>query len=619
MRQQVIFNPLFRRGLLVAFDCVALPLSVWSSFAFRLATPWPQQLRECEWMFPAALILGLVTYLISGQYKGLTRYSGSLSLYQMTLRNLALTTGLALIALMTPLPAPPRSSWLIFWLMLTALTAGGRLLLRDTLVYLVMPQRRQPVFIYGAGAAGAQLLASLRLSPRYRVVAFIDDNPDLWGRHLNAIPIQPPQRLPRLRNRFGCDQVLLAMPSVSKARRRHILDQLQMEDLRVLSIPALDEIASGRTRIDDLRPVAITDLLGRDPVPPQLNLIQSCVRDRVVLVTGAGGSIGSELCRQITCWQPRQLIAFEQSEFALYRLEQELRPTCPGLLPILGSVLDRDRLEQIYRRYHVETVYHAAAYKHVPLVEANPLEGLLNNSFGTRLAAEAAIQAGVETFVLISTDKAVRPTNVMGASKRLAEQIVQGLQSESAHTRLCMVRFGNVLGSSGSVVPLFEKQIRAGGPITLTHPEIIRYFMTIPEAAQLVLQASAFAEGGDVFLLDMGEPIKILDLARQMIRLSGLTVRDENNPQGDIEIHCTGLRPGEKLYEELLISAEDQPTQHPLIRRAQENAPPWVDLQQGLVQLEQAIQQQNESRALVLLRQLVPDYQPAIEQLPSAA
>jgi FlaA1/EpsC-like NDP-sugar epimerase len=373
------------------------------------------------------------------------------------------------------------------------------------------------------------------------------------------------------------------MPSVPHRRRREIIDALGPLPVKVMAMPGLAEIAAGTRRVDDVREVDIEDLLGRDPVRPNQRLLEACIRDKVVMVTGAGGSIGAELCRQIARLGPRRLVLFEQSEPALFQVEQEalklVAGTGTGVDAILGSVVHRNRVQRAMQSFGVETVYHAAAYKHVPMVEHNPIEGVQNNVMGTLHTAEAALAAGVGTFVLVSTDKAVRPTNVMGATKRFAELVLQGLAQQGGPTRFCMVRFGNVLASSGSVVPVFREQIRHGGPVTVTHPEVTRYFMTIPEAAQLVLQAGAMGQGGDVFVLDMGEPVRILDLARQMVRLSGLEVRDDENPEGDIEIVFTGLRPGEKLYEELLIGEQDEPTEHPRIRRAREEGLPWADVQ----------------------------------------
>ena len=608
--------------LLIGIDALLLPLAVWLSFWLRLAHPFHPNFQAAGlWLLPAILLIGLPLYAFTGQYKGLTRYVGSRAQYRLSGRNGLLVLLLAGTGVMLRLPMPPRSSWILLWLLLTGFTGGVRFALRDLLLSLRTGVHKQQlrVAVYGAGAAGCQLAASLRLAGNHQIVTFLDDAPSLWKRTINGIPIQPPQVLSQIQNQL--DQVLLAIPSMPRVERRRIVAELQRQSIPVLQIPSVDDLTSGRARIDALRPVAIEDLLGRDSVPPVPELLGPGLRDAVVCVTGAGGSIGSELCRQILHLAPRGLILIESSEPSLYALEQELRQQLPAsvkLLPVLGSAADPALVQRLFAGHGVQTVFHAAAYKHVPLVEANPLAGLANNVGSTRVVCQAAIAAGVSELVLISTDKAVRPTNVMGASKRLAELVVQASAvevSQSAmaagqpRTRLAMVRFGNVLGSSGSVVPLFRKQIAAGGPITLTHPEIIRYFMTIPEAAELVLQAATLAQGGDVFLLDMGEPVRIKALAEQMVRLSGLSLRDAQNPSGEIEIFCTGLRPGEKLYEELLIDAESEPTKHSLIFRAQERALSPEVLWPRLDDLDAAIAAQDVEAALALLAELVPEWQ----------
>ena len=604
--------PQQRRLLLLAADALLIPLAVWLSFWLRLAHPFNANFLQSLWMLPAALLIGLPLYAFTGQYKGLTRYVGSLALYRLAGRNGLLVLLLALVGVMLRLPLPPRSSWLLLWLLLTGFTGVVRFALRDLLLSLQSKPRHTliRVAVYGAGSAGAQLAAALRQAGSHNVELFLDDEPTLWRRDINGIPIQPPQIL---RERLGdVDQVLLAIPSLSRSQRRRIVDDLQSLGIPVLQVPSVEEITSGRTRIDDLRPVAIEELLGRDAVPPDPQLLGPGIAGQVVLVSGAGGSIGAELCRQILALRPRRLVLLERSEPSLYAIDQELRrslPTDVELVAVLGSAADSKLASRVLQEQAVQVVFHAAAYKHVPLVQANPLAGLANNVLGTLVLARAAARSGVASFTLISTDKAVRPTNVMGASKRAAELVIQALAQELPATRLAMVRFGNVLGSSGSVVPLFREQIAKGGPITLTHPEIIRFFMTIPEAAQLVLQAAVLARGGDLFLLDMGEPVRILDLAKQMVRLSGLSLRDGQHPQGDIEIICTGLRPGEKLYEELLIDAESEPTSHPLIYRATEGAIPPEQLWPQIEAMEAAIQRQDADAALDVLAQLVPEWQ----------
>ena len=626
MTQRVIqgftnLTPLTRRLLLIGLDACLLPLAVWLSFWLRLANPWPSGFLVAGlWMVSAALLIGLPLYALTGQYKGLTRYVGSAALYRLAGRNALLVLVMSALGVMLRLPMPPRSSWLLLWLLVTGFTGAVRFALRDLLLNqrVVPSQRINRVLIYGAGDAGAQLAASLLRSGNYQVLAFIDDAPFLWGRTINGIPIESAQELNSLEEK--ADQVLLAIPSLTRSQRSVIVQRLQQEGLSVLQIPSLEDITSGRARIDALRPVAIEDLLGRDSVPPDSQLLGPGIRGAVVCVTGAGGSIGSELCRNILNLHPSRLILLDISEPALYAIEQQLQfsgiNACE-LISVLGSAADAVLMQQLFNAHQVQVVFHAAAYKHVPLVEANPIAGLANNVCSTRVVCRAALSSDVREVVMISTDKAVRPTNVMGATKRLAELVVQSFAAEAAQrtpgsqglrTRFAMVRFGNVLGSSGSVVPLFRRQIAAGGPITLTHPDIIRYFMTIPEAAQLVLQAATLAKGGDLFLLDMGEPVRIKDLAEQMIRLSGLTLRDARNPSGEIEIICTGLRPGEKLYEELLIDADAEATKHPLIFRANECALSPDVLWPRLNDLEAAIAAQDVEGSLEVLAELVPEW-----------
>ena len=606
-------SPLIRRFLLSGIDAILLPLAVWLSFWLRLAHPFHSNfIAAGSWLLISSLLVGLPLYAFTGQYKGLTRYVGSAALYRVAGRNGLLVLLLASIGVMLRLPMPPRSSWILWWLLLTGLTGAVRFALRDVLLNLssIQHQKQLRVAIYGAGQAGAQLAAALRLAGNHRIVTFLDDNPAYWSRSINGVAIQPPQVLKKLED--SVDQVLLAIPSLSRSERRHIVDDLQRSGIAVLQVPSVDDLTAGRARIDALRPIAIEDLLGRDEVPADPKLLGPGIRNAVVCVTGAGGSIGSELCRQILDLFPARLILLESSEPALYAIEQKLLSLLPDgveLQAVLGSAANAQLLKCLFSNQCVDLVFHAAAYKHVPLVQANPLAGLANNVGSTLQVCRTAVAAGVRQVVLISTDKAVRPTNVMGASKRLAELVLQAHAAEGSRTCFSLVRFGNVLGSSGSVVPLFRRQIAAGGPITLTHPEIIRYFMTIPEAATLVLQSSVLAQGGDLFLLDMGEPVRIKALAEQMLCLSGLSLRDAAHPDGDIEIVCTGLRPGEKLYEELLIDAECQPTAHPLIYRAEERSLAPEELWPQLEALETAIAAQDVEKALELLAALVPEWQ----------
>lgn len=489
------------------------------------------------------------------------------------------------------------------------------------------------VAIYGAGAAGNQLLAAIRIGRTMRPVAFVDDDNSISNRVISGIKVYKPRNIERMLEETGAEEILLAIPSVSRSRRKEILVSLERYPIHVRTVPSFMDLASGRVNVSDLQEVDIADLLGRDSVPPRTDLFERCIRGQVVMVTGAGGSIGSELCRQILSSNPDTLLLFEHSEFNLYNIHTELErriraqglPVC--LLPILGSIRNGERLLDVMRTWKVNTVYHAAAYKHVPIVEHNVAEGVFNNVLGSLNTAQAAVRAGVEHFVLISTDKAVRPTNVMGSTKRLAEMVLQALSREAApvllgdkagvnqvnKTRFTMVRFGNVLGSSGSVIPLFREQIKRGGPVTVTHPNITRYFMTIPEAAQLVIQAGSMGQGGDVFVLDMGQPVKIAELAEKMVHLSGLSVRCETNPNGDIAIEFTGLRPGEKLYEELLIGENVSPTDHPMIMRANEEHLAWEDFKAVLERLLNAVERDDYKEVRQILRSTVNGYSPEEE------
>jgi UDP-N-acetylglucosamine 4,6-dehydratase len=490
----------------------------------------------------------------------------------------------------------------------------SRSLIREFLNYRRAGQR---VVIYGAGCAGVQLLRALREGGGYLPVAFVDADPALQRKLVAGLKVWSPDALPALIRRKGVASVLLAMPSLSHGNRQRILRGLESLPVAVRTVPALSDIVLGSATVSDLREVDVADLLGRDSVEPDMALMRACIAGKVVMVTGAGGSIGAELCRQIVRLGPSRLVLLEMSELALYQIERELHLQMQRagagveIVALLGKARHRHRMREILTRYSVQTIYHAAAYKHVPIVEQNIIEGVYNNVFSTWNTAQAALECHVETFVLVSTDKAVNPTNVMGATKRFAELTLQALQVRSTHTRFCMVRFGNVLDSSGSVVPLFREQIRNGGPVTVTHRDVIRYFMTIPEAAQLVLQAGAMAQGGDVFVLNMSEPVRIADLAARMIRLMGLTVKDDSNPDGDIEIVYTGLRPAEKLFEELLIGKNVMGTEHPMILRAMEHSLPWAQLRALVEELESALDAFECDKALDILMRAVAEYRPA--------
>lgn len=615
---------LARRLLLVVFDGLLIVLAYLGAFILRLpdVTALKGFLPSTIQLLPLAVLTGLPVLVVSGWYRGLTRYAGSHSLYGLVPRSGAMVLTLLLISTLIGGVQPPRSFWILYWLLFTGGAIASRIVLRDLLIHHLDQRKNQATggsrgdatLIYGAGSSGMGLMQALRNDPRFRIVGFLDDAEALHGRTLQNMAIHSPLRLPRLIERHGVRKVLLAMPTMSRRRKRLLVDQLTHQGLEVLSIPSLAQMATGQRIVSDLQPVAIEDLLGREPSKPDPGLLKAGVEGKVVMVTGAGGSIGSELCRQVVSLGASRLLLVERNEFALYAIERELgSPPCDvELHAILGDACDADRLTLVCRRHGVDTIFHAAAYKHVPLVEANLCAGIANNIGATEAVIAATRATGVSRLTLISTDKAVRPTNVMGASKRICELLIQAAAAEigPGGPILSMVRFGNVLGSSGSVIPLFHQQISKGGPVTVTHPAITRYFMTIPEAVQLVLQATGMAVGGDLFLLDMGEPVRIADLARQMIELSGLRVRDEHSSDGDIAIQYTGLRPGEKLYEELLISAADQPTQHPLIRRATEPHRDSEQLRPLIQQLHEALAQWDETTTSQLLRRLVPEYDP---------
>lgn len=611
-----------KRLFVVGLDiCMGL-VAMWLAFTLRLDTlHWP---RGLQWAaYALAPMLAFPIFVKLGLYRAIFRYTGVTAL--ITTGKAVVIYGVVLLGLLLLMQwdGVPRSVGvlqpLIFLLLVGASRALGWL-------WLAGPRKAQHrLLIYGAGSAGAQTAAGLGNMRQYLLRGFIDDDPAKVGRSINGTPVFDPGALPEIVRKLRVTDVLLALPSTTRHRRREIIEGLRVLPVRIRTLPGLSDLASGRVTITDFQDLELEDLLGREPVDTGTAERAVALATKVVMVTGAGGSIGSELCRQIAREGTARLIMLDHSEFALYSIHHELQTlgeqgahACE-LVPVLASVTDARRIAELCKHYRPAAIYHAAAYKHVPLVEANIGEGLRNNIFGTLNLVDAAIACGAERLVLVSTDKAVRPTNVMGASKRVAEQVLQARAASLAHAGdradtprpiLSMVRFGNVLGSSGSVIPLFRRQIANGGPVTVTHPEVTRYFMTIPEAAQLVLLAGALSEGGEVFLLDMGEPIQIRDLAHRMVALSGLTVRDRDHPEGDIEIVYTGLRPGEKLYEELLIGDNPLPTAHPRIRMAREEFRAWDDLQAQLAALERAIATGDALAMTRLLRTLVPGYQP---------
>jgi FlaA1/EpsC-like NDP-sugar epimerase len=603
-----------KRAIMLTADLVMIPLVLYVAISLKLGSFRHTDLTGW-WPYFAALATTVPVFVRLGLYRAIVRYIGGKAIHSVVAGvTISAVSMLLLDFLVTG--SLPVAAIAIYWALALVYVAGSRALVRDMFFFYGL-RLRQPekVAIYGAGAAGARLFTMLLGGADFDPVAFVDDKSSLHGSHINGITVVPPSELPSLIKEHGVRRILLALPAASRRRRQEILMSIESLGAHVQSMPELSDLVSGRARIDELRDVDALDLLGRDPVPPDTALFRQCIENKSVMVTGAGGSIGSELCRQILTLRPFKLVLFEMSELALYNIEAELRQTCikcdhdVEIVALLGNAHHRQRMRDVMSACRVQTVYHAAAYKHVPIVEHNMIEGLHNNVIGTWYAAESALETGVETFVLVSTDKAVNPANIMGASKRFAEIVLQGMQNRGAgRTRFCMVRFGNVLDSSGSVVPLFREQIRAGGPVTVTHRDVTRYFMTIPEAVQLVIQAGAMGRGGDVFVLDMGRPVRIDDLARRMIGLMGLTVRDEINPDGDIEIKYTGLRTAEKLFEELLIGTNVAGTDHPRIMRAIEHSLPWEKVQTLLNDLLAALATSDCKKALACLMEAVVEY-----------
>lgn len=636
-----------KRLIQVCTDIMLVWIALLLSFVVRLGVEdVSHPLFEQTWLFIAAPLVAIPLFIRFGMYRAVMRYFGNDAL-------IAIIKAVSLSALILAFivywysnhqTLVPRSIIFNYWWLSLVIIGGLRLAMRQyfmgdwfaTSQHVPFTNRDDgltKVAIYGAGVAGNQLVAALRMGRVMRPVAFIDDDANIADRVIAGLQVYKPKHIQNMIDVTGATELLLALPSSSRARRREILGYLEGFPLHVRSVPNFTDLASGRVKVSDIQEVDIADLLGRDAVPAQEELLEHCIKAQVVLVTGAGGSIGSELCRQIVGLGPTKLLLFDHSEFNLYSILGELEQRIAReslaveLLPILGSVQHPGKVLEVMRAWQVDTVYHAAAYKHVPMVEHNIAEGILNNVMGTLYTAQSALQSGVSNFVLISTDKAVRPTNIMGSTKRLAELTLQALSRELApvlfgdkanvsrvnKTRFTMVRFGNVLGSSGSVIPLFHKQIKNGGPLTVTHPKITRYFMTIPEAAQLVIQAGSMGQGGDVFVLDMGEPVKIVELAERMIHLSGLSIRSERNPQGDIEVEFIGLRPGEKLYEELLIGDNVAETQHPMIMRANEDHLSWDKLKARIADLLGAVEINDYERVRQLLREVVSGYSPEDE------
>lgn len=605
-----------KRAIVLAIDALLCVVSVWIAFSLRLGQ-WDLFSQSIYRVALIALCLWFPSAFYVGVYRAIFRAVGSGMMVGLAMSIALMTMPMAGAFMIVSVHGVPRTvaimQPMIFFLLLALSRIVARYLLIDLLNQRKFVGERRRTLIYGAGAAGQQLASSIRLEAGMTLLGFVDDDRRLHGHRLNGIKISHSRHLGALIATYGITDVLLALPSATRARRKRIVDGLQRFPVHVRTLPAMREIVDESVSISDLREVDIEDLLGRNPVAPHPELLDRTIAGKVVMVTGAGGSIGSELCRQIVRHKPTQLILAEQSEYALYAIGRELETLVSsedGITIVLEliNVADAEAVSRVMEHRRPDTVFHAAAYKHVPLVESNVISGARNNIFGTLHTAVAADRVGVSHFILVSTDKAVRPTNVMGATKRVCELILQGLAAAGSATIFSMVRFGNVLGSSGSVVPLFKQQIRSGGPVTVTDMRITRFFMTIPEASQLVIQAGAMARGGEVYVLDMGKPVKIADFARSMIRLSGMTVRDEHNPEGDIQIVEIGLRPGEKLYEELLLGDNPEPTAHPRVMQAREQYWPLDNLLSVLDRLAVALTEGDRTQVLIILRTLVPEY-----------
>ncbi|MBQ0817312.1 MAG: polysaccharide biosynthesis protein [Methyloceanibacter sp.] len=620
----------FKRTLLILNDFAMLSIALWAAYTLRLSRIYVPETPEILLLMLAAPVVGVLVFYWRGLYKLVTRFIGPEGTTRIYTAVVIAALVWALVVLMSGIQGQPRSVVVIYALIAAGLIRlsrqwAGAILLKTAPQHTPLSfDERKNVIIYGAGPIGIQLMRALNETSNYRPVAFIDSNPSLAGQVVHGVKVVRPEKIGKVISEENITEVLLATPSALRGERRLALKTLEEFPVVVKTLPALEDIASGHVEVSDLRPIDVEDLLGRDPVTPDLELMAAQVRGKVVMITGAGGSIGSEMTRQLLQLKPKTLVLFDVSEAALYeisleieKLQRRLRSEAEddaseetAVVQVLGTVLDRKLVTRTIEGCGVEVIYHAAAYKHVPILEVNPFTGLQNNTIGTLIVAEAAKELGVERFVLVSSDKAVRPTNVMGASKRLAELVLQALAQESASTIFTMVRFGNVLDSSGSVVRLFRDQIKAGGPVTVTHPDVVRYFMSMPEAAQLVIQAGAMATGGEVFVLEMGTPVKIDDLARTMIRLSGRELSDDDNPDGDIAVEYVGLRQGEKLYEELLIGENTTGTNHPRIFKNSEPILSYEELIAALERLDDAIQKVDEAELQEMLHATVEGYKP---------
>ncbi|WP_299204807.1 nucleoside-diphosphate sugar epimerase/dehydratase [uncultured Amphritea sp.] len=604
------------------YDFLSLMIAIWGSFVLRVADFWPESyLRESAWMFLIIPVFGVLLFDFFGLYRVVVRYAGSYAIWIIIKSILILSLGILFVDAVLDFPFLPRTVAIGFSIIAFVLIGGGRFAFRNYYYWLQKHYvDKQSVLIYGAGAAGVRLASGMTGDCQFFPCGYLDDDVALRGKMIKGLKVYSPDCISTLIENYKVDRVFIALPSVDISRKAEIIKSLEGHPVHVQTLPTIDEIANGSVSLDLLREIELEELLGRDPVPARMDLVTESLFEKNVLITGAGGSIGSELCRQVIKSAPRSVILYELSEYSLYQVDQSLRCIMESeginlpIYPLLGSVCDEQRVAEVIRRFNVHTIYHAAAYKHVPIVEHNVLQGIVNNAFGTKVVAEQAARLNVERFVLISTDKAVRPTNVMGATKRLAEAILQNLALvDGCDTKFSMVRFGNVLGSSGSVVPLFREQIKSGGPVTVTHPEITRYFMTIPEAASLVIQAGSMGQDGDVFVLDMGDSVKILDLAKRMIKLTGFSVSSSGSDADSIEIVFTGLRPGEKLYEELLIGDDVTRTAHPKIMRAREEIIASEKLELLLVELQNAVSEGDSAKARILLQNNISGFIPSSE------
>ena len=611
LKKLVLLPSKSKRLILIIIDLINTVISIYLSTYFINN---PELILNSSYFIGIiyfGLFFGTLIYIYTGQYKSLTGYFRGQLIYKFGIRNILITFLISISLKLSYGQFPPLSFLIIFCLINTNLAIWARIMMRESIlnIYKIRKLDAPKVVIYGAGMAGAQLASSINLSGIYQIKGFIDDNPALWGRSLISKQIFPKKNLQNLKEEI--DYILIAMPSLSRSRKKNLINSLTKYSVPILEIPSIEDLALGKAQISTLKPIKFEDLLGRDPIKYGSKLMGNKIKNSVVLVTGGGGSIGSELCRQIINFHPKKLIILENNEFALYSIEIELKEYLLGktlIIPVLGNATNENLINQLFKEHNIQTIFHAAAYKHVPLVEANPIEGLINNMISSYVICKNSKLHQAKNVVLISSDKAVRPTNIMGASKRLSELIFKSFSKNETKTCFSMVRFGNVIGSSGSVVPLFQKQIASGGPIKVTHPDIIRYFMTINEACGLVLETIELSKGGDIFLLDMGKPIKILDLAKRMIYLSGLQLKDANNPEGDIEIISTGLRPGEKLFEELLIDGEAIPTSNPLIFRDEEKTYINLKISNQIEKLIVILKNRDKEEALKLLKKLVPEW-----------